>query len=129
MDDYSDDDLTKKYLLTNETLTLPKINWKEQILSNAHKRKNDLDMFNTYFYDLPEINTEVKGIKDKFTVVSPGEQLGDKNGVLWSIYLGFKFFPCAEYIVVLDDDIIFNQDWLVVADKIYQQTKNTDFYK
>lgn len=126
VDDCSDNELSNQYLYTNKKLILPTISWENQVLSNKNKKNNDLEIFRKYFYDLPIINNEVRGIKDKFTVISPQEQLGVKNCLLWVILTGFKLYPLAKYIVVLEDDLLFNKDWLKIADQIYNETINSE---
>ena len=116
--------MAKKYLYTDENIILPKINWEEQVLSNSKKRPNDLKIFRKYFYDLPFVNNNVKGIKNKFTIISPETHLGDKGGILWTIYIGFKLYQYAKYIIIIEDDLLFNKDWLKIADQIYNETVN-----
>ena len=125
VDDCSDNQLAIKYLYTNDKIVLPKINWENQVLSNIHKKQDDLNIFKKYFYDLPKINNEVKGIKNKFTIISPEEQLGVKNCLLWTILQGFTLYPTAKYIIVLEDDLLFNKDWLKISDQIYNETINS----
>ena len=74
---------------------------------------------------MPIINNEVRGIKNKFTIISPDFQMGDKFGLLWTILAGFKLYPLAKYIIVLEDDLLFNKDWLIIADQIYNETINS----
>ena len=85
MDDHSDDELTKEYLYTNNNIVLPEIDWENQILNNEKRRDNDLEIFKKYFTDLPEVNKEANGIKNRFPIISSNECLGVKNGFLWSV--------------------------------------------
>ena len=126
-DDCSDDELTKKYLYSSEKINLPILNWKDQIFNNGLKQY-DIDVFKKYFYDLPIINEDVRCLKNKFSIISPEFKMGDKNGLLWSILIGFSFYPNSEYIIVIEDDLIFNKDWLKIANKIYYETLQNNEY-
>ena len=45
---------------------------------------------------------------------------------MYAIDKGFKLYNNEEKIIVIEDDLIFNKNWLKIAEQIYNREKNND---
>lgn len=138
LDDCSETDEMKKFLYTNESFTIENKGWIDQINNDVKEEipKNCKHFFNPDNFSNTDIwekyignnlpyETSITGIKDKFTVIQPSKNMGDLCGLYWSIMSGFEIFLNSDRIIILEDDLIFNKNWLNITNFIYNKEKYT----
>ena len=128
-DDCSTDEITKEYLFTDKIVKFNDFTWVDEINNEITEKgyiyksdKSNQEIWNEYIGNLP-IETYALGLKNKFNIIQPKENKGDKGGLIWTIGAGFSLFKNAEKIVILEDDLIFNKNWLKIANLIYEKEK------
>lgn len=137
-DDCSESDEMKKFLYTSETFSIENKGWIDQInesisedaynylgLKDYDGTLTNLDLWKKYVGDIP-YETTIKGIGNKFTAIHPNKNNGDVYGLLWTIMAGFELFKNTDRIVILEDDLIFNRNWLKMANFIFNKEINSN---
>ena len=135
-DDCSTDETTNNYLFTDKIIKFKDFTWTDELNNeitqkgNIFSKSKDLnksnqEIWDTYIGNIP-IETYALGLKNKFNIIQPKENKGVKAGLLWTINAGFTLFRNVEKIVILEDDLIFNKDWLKVSNLIYEREKMTN---
>ena len=134
IDDCSTTDVMNEYLFTDHEITLPNFNWYGEINSKITERgsilTNDVNLklsnkeiWDKYIGNIP-IKTKIKGLKNRFNVLQPKNHNGDIAGLLWIIFTGFSLFRNVDKIVILEDDLIFNKNWLNYCISIFKQVND-----
>ncbi len=123
VDDCSTYEKTKKLLYTNDAIDVKFDDWTITDEKNTQELA-DKEAAQNYI-DIPKMN-RIIGIGKKFITVSTPRYLGQMNRTLFGIKLAFDMYPTAQNCVILDDDILFNRDWLKMLLKInsYESFKN-----
>lgn len=113
VDDHSTNQVLIDFLTTNERIYL---NTSYQNL--CYKFKNDyrIQAISKYIKRTP---VYVNGIKNKINVHIANKSQGDRGGILYAIKYGFENNPNADYIILLQNDIVFNKNWLTNLLDIY----------
>lgn len=135
-DDCSTDETMNEYLFTNNIVKLNDFTWYDELENeitekgNIFSRSKDInrsnkEIWNDYIGNIPN-ETYVLGLKNKFNIIQPVENRGDRAGLIWTIGAGFSLFRNAEKIIVLEDDLIFNKNWLKIANLIYEREKQSN---
>lgn len=133
-DDCSTSQQMNDYLFTNNKITLEQFNWFDEIDSEVKStgqiimdelNLSNKEIWEKYIGNIP-IKQNVTGLKDRFNVIQPIEQKGDKGGLLWTIFAGFSLFRNADKIVILEDDLIFHKNWLKTALNIYSKDRSNN---
>jgi hypothetical protein len=109
VDDCSAIDKTKTFLYTNETLQVKFDDWTVKD-NESTQELCDKEAASSYL-NIPQI-VEIFGIKKKFSVVKTPRYLGRSYRTLFGMKLAFDLYPTSRECVILDDDILFNRDWL-----------------
>ena len=133
-DDCSSDIIMNDYLFSNKIIKFNNFTWCDEIdneiseiggifSDGPNKEKTNKEIWNEYVGNLPNENFGL-GLKEKFNIIQPKENKGDKAGLIWTIGAGFTLFKNAEKIIILEDDLIFNKDWLKITNMIYEREKN-----
>ena len=131
-DDCSTSDIMNEYLFTDHDIILPNFTWydemNDKITTKGSIIKDNLNLsnkeiWNKYIGNVP-IKTKIKGLKNRYTVIQPKYHNGDLFGLLWTIFIGFSTFKGAEQIIILEDDLIFNKDWLEYCISIFNKVNN-----
>lgn len=108
-DDHSYDLDTKKFLFSNDLIN---VNFSFQ---DFFKNEQCLKYYQQFCKNLnnkiPYKINKVNGIKDKIRVFNI-DKSGDTVSIIQPIQLGFKLYPEAEYIVLLQNDILLSKIWL-----------------
>lgn len=134
VDDCSESDEMKKFLYSNDEIKLKNIGWKQQIKNDVKEKSiyffnpnnlTDNEMWEKYIGNELPYETNITGIKDKFTVIQPSKNMGDLCGLYWTIMAGFELFKNIEKIIILEDDLIFNKNWLNITNYIYESEKRS----
>ena len=102
-----------KFYNTNQQIQLQKLS--ENILNNTKIK--------TYIGDIPQLPDKINGIKDKINVHRFQKNYGDCQGLMKTIKYGFQQYPNAPFIVIIEDDLLFNKNWLTQLLIIYQNYK------
>ena len=113
VDDSSTDEKLLKFYNTNQQIQLQKLS--ENILNNTKIK--------TYIGDIPQLPDKINGIKDKINVHRFQKNYGDCQGLMKTIKYGFQQYPNAPFIVIVEDDLLFNKNWLTQLLIIYQNYK------
>lgn len=135
-DDCSTDKITNDYLFTNKIVKFKDYTWYEELeneitevgsifKNSPDKGKTNKEIWDQYIGNVP-IETYALGLKNKFNIIQPKENKGVKGGLLWTIAAGFTLFRNAEKIIVLKDDLLFNKNWLKIANLIYEREKQSN---
>lgn len=128
-DDCSSTEEMNDFLFTNKKVILPEFNWYEEIETEITtsgsivkdvENLSNKEIWDRYIGNVP-IETTLYGLKNKFNVIQPKENMGDVGGLFWTIYAGFTLFRNAEKIVILEDDLIFNKNWLKISNLIFNK--------
>jgi len=109
VDDCSAIENTKKLLYTNDTIKIKFDDWTIKDTESTQEY-SDKEAAKSYI-NVPQI-TEITGIKKKFTIVQTPRYLGNVYRTLFGIKLGFDLYPASDNCVILEDDILFNKNWL-----------------
>lgn len=109
VDDCSAIDATKEFLYTNDTIKVKFDDWTVKGTESVQEL-SDKEAAKSYL-NIPQI-AEIFGIKGKFTVVKTPRYLGAAYRTLFGMKLAFSMYPTCERCAILDDDIMFNRDWL-----------------
>ena len=120
LDNCSTLDITKKFLYSEEEITSSISDWtkRENMSSQEQADKEYADDF----LNIPKIN-QIIGIKKKFSVVKTPKYLNQNQLVIYAINLAFTLFPNSNNCCILDDNIIFNKNWLDEALRIFEEEK------
>ena len=132
-DDCSTDPIMNEYLFTDKIVKFNDFTWTDELKNeitqkgNIFSRSVDLkkpnqEIWDTYIGQIPN-EIYALGLKNKFNIIQPKENKGVKGGLLWTIAAGFTLFKNAEKIVILEDDLIFNKNWLKITNLIYEKEK------
>ena len=113
VDDCSTDKKLLKFYNTNQQIQLSPIS--KQFLNN--------DKIKKYIGDIPQLPTKINSIKDKINVHCFQKNYGDCQGLMKTIKYGFQQYPNAPFIVIVEDDLLFNKNWLTQLLMIYQTYK------
>ena len=113
VDDCSTDKKLLTFYNTNQQIQLSSIS--KQFLNN--------DKIKKYVGDIPQLPTKITGIKDKINVHCFQKNYGDCQGLIKIIKYGFQQYPNAPFIVIVEDDLLFNKNWLTQLLIIYQNYK------
>ena len=113
VDDCSTDKKLLTFYNTNQQIQLSPIS--KQFLNN--------DKIKKYIGDIPQLPTKINGIKDKINVHCFQKNYGDCQGLMKTIKYGFQQYPNAPFIVIVEDDLLFNKNWLTQLLMIYQTYK------
>lgn len=124
VDDNSTFENTKKFLYTNDTLQVKFDDWTAKD-SKSLQEYGDKEAAKS-FLNIPQIS-EIFGIKGKFTIVKTPRYLGNVYRTLFGVKLSFDLYPTSENCVILDDNILFNRDWLKKIKQIssFENFKNS----
>ena len=117
VDDCSEFEKSKMFLYTNEDIKIDLNDWKSKGALSTDEVAN-LAAAEKYI-NIPKIPEMVKGIKKRYTIVNTPNYLGTTKRTLFGINLAFEAFPMADNCVILDDDLIFNRDWLKQLQTMY----------
>ena len=106
-DDCSDDEITKKYLFTNERI---KINhqWSESPVWKANVG------------ELPNIES-LTGINGKIEIIQPEKKKGVRGGIFWNINYAFERFKQANQVIIIEADVVFHEDWYCALLTAFEQ--------
>ena len=116
VDDCSSMPMTKTFLYTNDVIDVSFNDWTS--VSNLSSQEIADKEAAESFLNIPKI-TKIMGIKQKFSVVKTPNYLGQEYRTLFGINLGFLLYPNAKTCCVMEDDMLFNKNWLKVAKRIY----------
>lgn len=118
IDDCSQQQSMKKFLYSNECFNF-NFNMQTDCRFSAYKSvvKNE-------FSKLQPL-TKIQGIYKSLVVTKTRNNKGDKSGLLWTIKHGFQKNPNAQFIIILQNDVLFNEQWLDKLLHIYNKNKQT----
>lgn len=111
IDDCSEQDITKKYLFTNDEIVLPNpCIWPSypSWISNVGKIKNVKGL---------------QGIKGEVEVIQPEQKKGDLGGIFWIVNYMMDRFKDSEGIIVYEADCVVRSEWYRMVEKAYHECK------
>lgn len=109
VDDSSSMEKTRSFLYTNDAIEIKFDDW--TIKDNLSTQELADKEAATSYLNIPQI-TKIIGIKKKFTIIRTPKYLGPIYRTLYGINLAFTLYPSAENCVILEDDILFNKNWM-----------------
>lgn len=121
VDDCSSMPMTKAFLYTNDVIDVSFDDW--TAVSNLNSQEiADKEAANS-FLNIPKIS-KILGLKRKFSIIKTPKYLGQEYRTLFGINLGFVLYPNAKTCCIMEDDMLFNKNWLKAAKKIYESEYN-----
>lgn len=117
IDDCSDMPKTKTFLYTNDPLEVKFDDWTLKDDLNSQETA-DKEAAASYL-NIPKISS-ILGIKKKFTIVRTKKYIGEQHRIMLGIKTAFDLYPNADKCIILEDDILFNKNWLKKMDEIYK---------
>lgn len=116
-DDRSDIKIMDDYFYTDKNIKFDKsIVWPEE--KSWRKRIGNI-------YKLENLNSII-GLNSKIPIIIPEKRKGVRGHIFWLIDRLMTDYPNAEYVVVVEDDIIFNYHWYTNLIKCYHKYKNEE---
>lgn len=109
VDDCSTIDKTKQFLYTNDRISVKFDDWTVKDMESTQEYGDKIAAQS--YLNIPQI-VEILGIKGKFSIIKTPRYLGSSYRVLFGIKLGFDIYPSNKNCVILDDNILFNENWL-----------------
>jgi hypothetical protein len=103
LDDCSQEEVTKKYLFTNETIN------KDEYDCDFSSMHGDPQWIK-HVGDLLTPDSIV-GIDGKVAIIRPEEKKGDLGGVFWCTNRLFEDNPSAPGVILIEADMVFNANW------------------
>lgn len=116
VDDCSSYQLTKSFLYTNDIVEFSFNDWTVEEGDNTQEIA-DKTAAKTLL-NIPEI-TKTFGIKGKVSIIKTPKYLGKKYRTLYGINLGFTLYPNSKLCCIIEDDLLFNKNWLNKGLEIY----------
>ena len=116
IDDSSELDLTKKFYSTMDVFDITFDDWTKK--GESTQEIKDKVIAET-FLAIPQIK-QIKGIKRKFQVLSTPRVLGPTKIIQFALRTCFTIFSKAKMCCILDDNILFNKNWLKEAISLYE---------
>lgn len=117
VDDCSAMPMTKSFLYSNDVIDVTFDDWTNS--SNKSSQEiADKEAAET-FLNIPKI-TKILGLKRKFSIIKTPKYLGQEYRTLFGINLGFSLYQNSKMCCIMEDDMLFNKNWLKVAKKIYE---------
>ena len=113
-DDCSTDKQMIQFLNTNNRI-------KYQI---DYQKANNKFINNQWIQNIAETVNKtqyVNGIKNKVNIHFSNKSHGDRGGMLYNIKLGFQNNPYTDIIIIIQNDIVFNKEWLNKMLQIYNK--------
>lgn len=114
IDDKSESKEMIQFLTTNNKINF-QINYNKeykQFISNKNV---------AYVSNFVKNKNQIIGIKNKVNIFMSDINYGDRGGILFSIKYGFQNNPNAEFIIIMQNDIVFNQEWLNKLLELYNK--------
>jgi hypothetical protein len=117
VDDCSTLPMSRTFLYTEDVIDVSFDDWTRPATLNTQEiaDKEAADSF----LNIPKI-TKILGIKRKFSIIRTPRYLGQEYRTLFGINLGFLLYPNAKTCCIMEDDMLFNKNWLKTAKHIYE---------
>lgn len=109
LDDCSDDPTTQRYLFTDGEVNLPQtFRWPES------------DSWKKMVGDLPTVES-LSALGGRISVIQPESRKGVRGGIFWCIDTLMTRYPTEPFVMVIEGDAVFHEDWLVETLKVYTE--------
>lgn len=110
---------TLKFYNTNDEFPVTFDDWTSP--SNSSQEEAD-KLYAETFLSIPKIN-KITGINKKFQVVYTPHIIDPSKILFYAIKTAFSVFPESNHCCILDDNILFNPNWLSKTLEIYNDEK------
>ncbi len=70
---------------------------------------------------------QIKGVKNRYRVLTPDKRVGDCGGLFWCVNEMFKLYPYAQMILLIEADVVFCKDWYRLMLEAYKMKPDVGF--